>query len=76
MANEQTTEVSDKPKSLVKGFVQETQREIAKVTWPTRKEISMTTLLIVIFAIVTGVFFLMVDSILGVGVSWILGMRS
>jgi len=76
MANEQTTVVGDKPKNMVKSFVQETQREIAKVTWPTRKEISMTTLLIVIFALITGVFFLLVDSILGVGVSWILGMRS
>ncbi len=57
-------------------FVTETRREIAKVTWPTRKEIVTTTILIIIFALITGVFFLVVDWILGLGVSKLLGMQS
>jgi preprotein translocase subunit SecE len=74
MTNEQTSPINEKPKNVVGDFARETQREIAKVTWPTRHEISMTTLLIVIFALVTGVFFLLVDTALGFVVSRILGM--
>ena len=75
MGNEQTNSVTDKPKGGLSGFIRETRREIAKVTWPTRKEISVTTTLIVIFALVTGVFFLLVDTALGFAVSHLLGMN-
>ena len=74
MTNEDNTPI--KTQSGITDFVRETQREIAKVTWPTRKEITMTTILIVIFALVTGGFFLMVDSGLGYVVSKLLGMNS
>ena len=74
MTNEQITPADETPKSKISNFVRETQREIAKITWPVRKEISMTTLLIVIFALITGMFFLFVDSVLGFVVSRILGM--
>ncbi len=73
MANETLT-TNDKPKSGIADFVRDTRREIAKVTWPTRREVGMTTTLIVVFAIVTGVFFLAVDSLLGRIVSFVLGM--
>jgi len=56
-------------------FGRETQREIAKVTWPTRKEIVTTTIIIVLMALAAGVFFLGVDSVLGYLVSRVLGMR-
>ncbi|MFY9287688.1 MAG: preprotein translocase subunit SecE [Alphaproteobacteria bacterium] len=57
-------------------FVQETNREIKKVTWPTRKETVMTTVMIVVMALITGVFFLAIDSALGFAISRILGMKS
>ncbi len=56
-------------------FTQETKREIAKVTWPTRRETVMTTAIVIIMALVAGVFFLGVDSALGYAISRILGMR-
>ena len=71
MADEQT---SGKPNAGLSGFFRETRREIAKVTWPTRREITVTTILIVVFALIVGVFFLMVDTALGYIVSKILGM--
>ena len=74
MTNEQETTANEKPHSGLVDFARETKREIDKVTWPTRKEITMTTILIVIFALVTGVFFLVVDSGLGFVVSKLLGM--
>jgi len=75
MAKE-TVAPEEKNKRGLAEFVRETKREIAKVTWPTRKEISVTTALIVVFAIITGVFFLVVDSALGFVVSKVLGMHS
>ncbi len=57
-------------------FAQETRNEIAKVTWPTRKETMVTTVLIVAMALAAGVFFLAVDSALGFAVSRVLGMSS
>jgi preprotein translocase subunit SecE len=55
-------------------FAQETRREIAKVTWPTRKETTTTTIMIVVMALLSGIFFFGVDSILGFVIRNILGM--
>lgn len=57
-------------------FFRETRREIAKVTWPTRKETTMTTVMIVVMALAAGIFFFIADSALGYVISLILGMRS
>ena len=75
MANEQAITSNDKPKTTLLDFMRETRREISKVTWPTRKEISTSTLLIVVFALVVGTFFLIVDQAVGWIVSQILGMN-
>jgi len=75
MSNDQTGAVAEKSKTGIIAFITETRREIAKVTWPTRKEVGVTTILIVVFALITGVFFLMIDSALGAIVSRILGMN-
>lgn len=57
-------------------FFQETRRETAKVTWPTRKETTITTGLIVAMALAAGLFFFVADQILSIGISSILGMRT
>jgi preprotein translocase subunit SecE len=77
MDNNQTPVTAEKaaPKFDPVEFARETQREIAKVTWPTRKETVVTTGLIVLMALVAGVFFLGVDSVLGFAISKFLGMR-
>ena len=77
MASDQTNiENKTKPRIGLTEFVRETQREIAKVTWPTRKETLVTTAMIVVMALIAGVFFLAVDTVLGFVVSRILGMNS
>jgi preprotein translocase subunit SecE len=73
MASEQT--IGDKTKAGFGDFVSGARREIAKVTWPTRKEVMLTTTLIVVFAIVSGVFFMLVDGALSVAISHLLGMN-
>jgi len=57
-------------------FFHETRRELAKVTWPTQKETTTTTIMIIGMALLAGVFFFFADNILGYVISLILGMRS
>ncbi len=46
-------------------FVQEVRQETAKVTWPTRKEVMITTVMVLIMVTVASLFFLLADQILG-----------
>jgi preprotein translocase subunit SecE len=49
-------------------FVRDVRAEAARVTWPSRRETGMTTLLVVVMAVLTAVFFLAVDYVIGFGV--------
>jgi preprotein translocase subunit SecE len=49
-------------------FVRDVRAEAAKVTWPSRKETGLTTLMVLIMAVLTAVFFLLVDWAIGFGV--------
>ena len=42
-------------------FVQETRAEIAKVVWPTRREVTLTSIMVFLLAAVAAVFFSLVD---------------
>ena len=55
-------------------FVQQVRREVAKVTWPSRRETMVTTMMVFIFVAISAVFFLIVDQILSFGVKQILGL--
>lgn len=55
-------------------FVRQVRQELARVTWPTRKETSITTVMVFIMVFVLAIFFLIVDQILSFGVSQILGL--
>jgi preprotein translocase subunit SecE len=76
---EQTTEVTNeaaKPRFSLVEFARDTKAEIKKVTWPSRKETLQTTAIIIVMALLAGVFFLAIDSLLGFAISHILGMNS
>jgi len=55
-------------------FVQQVRDEVAKVTWPTRNEAGVTTLMVVVMAILAALFFLAADQLMGWGVSLVLGL--
>ena len=55
-------------------FVQQVRREVAKVTWPSRRETMVTTLMVFIFVTIASVFFMIVDWFLSNGVKLILGI--
>jgi preprotein translocase subunit SecE len=55
-------------------FVQEVRQEVAKVTWPSRREVWVTTVAVVIMVSAASAFFLLADQLLGWVVSLVLGL--
>ena len=55
-------------------FVQQVREEANKVTWPTRREIMISTVMVFIMVAVASLFFLAVDAVLHRGVQFILGI--
>jgi preprotein translocase subunit SecE len=55
-------------------FLQQVRAETAKVTWPTRNETIITTIMVIIMAILASIFFLLADSVMNWGVSLLLGL--
>ena len=53
-------------------FFGEVKREVAKVTWPTRKETMTATIMVLAMAIVAAIFFFTIDRIMGFGVRQLL----
>lgn len=53
-------------------FLQEVRDEARKVTWPTRKELGISTVMVVVMVIIASLFFLGVDAILKVVVDGLL----
>jgi preprotein translocase subunit SecE len=55
-------------------FLQEVRAEADKVTWPTRRETLITTVLVVIMVLVASLFFVAVDQSLRLIVTFILSL--
>ena len=57
-------------------FIQQTRSEIAKVVWPTRREVLLTTVMVFIMATLTAIFFGLVDLGIRSGLQLLLGFVS
>jgi preprotein translocase subunit SecE len=55
-------------------FVQEVRQETAKVTWPSRKEVTVSTVMVFVMVFVSALYFLAADQLLQYGVKLILGI--
>ena len=55
-------------------FLQQVRTEVAKVTWPTRRETIITTIMVVILSIMAAIFFLAADWVLSTIVTLVLGL--
>lgn len=55
-------------------FIEEVRQEVSKVTWPTWKEVWITTLMVVIMIALASLFFLFADQIIGWTVKTVLGL--
>jgi preprotein translocase subunit SecE len=54
-------------------FMQEVRQEVAKVTWPTWKEVWITTLMVLLMVALASVFFLITDQTIAWLVQLVLG---
>jgi preprotein translocase subunit SecE len=57
-------------------FLQEVRAEADKVTWPTRKETTVTTIMVFVMVFVASIFFLLADQVMRIGVGFLLGINS
>ena len=55
-------------------FLQEVRAETEKVTWPTRKETVVTTLMVFVMVFIAAIFFLAADQIIRIFVTLVLGL--
>ena len=55
-------------------FIQQVRSEVAKVVWPTRREVMLTTVMVFIMATLTAIFFAIVDILIRGGLQQLLGM--
>ena len=55
-------------------FFGEVRAEGRKVTWATRQEVTVSTIMVVIFGIIAAIFFFFVDTLLRWFMQWILSL--
>jgi len=55
-------------------FMQQVRTEVAKVTWPTRRETVITTVMVLLMSVAAALFFLAADWVLSTIVTFILGI--
>ena len=53
-------------------FLQEVRAETQKVTWPTRRETMITTLMVFIMSALAAIFFLVADQVIRIAVTTVL----
>lgn len=51
-------------------FLQQVRAETAKVTWPTRRETMISTVMVLIMVLLAAVFFFAADQVIG----WVVGL--
>ena len=55
-------------------FIQQVRSEVAKVVWPTRREVLTTTGMVFALAALTAIFFALVDLVIRAGLSGVLDL--
>jgi preprotein translocase subunit SecE len=55
-------------------FIPEVKQEMSRVTWASRRETTMTTIVVFIFALIAACYFLIVDQIIYRIIQWIIGV--
>ncbi len=57
-------------------FVRQVRREASKVIYPTRKEVTVTTVMVFVFVMLAATYFLIIDQVLVRCIHFILGLGS
>lgn len=57
-------------------FFQQVRAEVAKVTWPGRREVMISTVMVLVLATLTAIFFFLVDWLIRTGLGALLGLAA
>ncbi|MBC26733.1 MAG: preprotein translocase subunit SecE [Rhodospirillaceae bacterium] len=55
-------------------FIREVRQEARKVTWPTKKETGVTTVMVFVMVFIAAIFFLLTDQVIAWLVKLVLGL--
>lgn len=56
-------------------FLQEVRQEVSKVTWPSRNETLISTVMVLVFVALASIFFLAADQLIAFAVQLALSIR-
>jgi preprotein translocase subunit SecE len=56
-------------------FLQEVRSETAKVTWPSRRETVITTIMVFVMVAAASIFFFFADQVIRLMITFLLGIR-
>jgi preprotein translocase subunit SecE len=59
-------------KNGIVGYVQDVREEAAKIVWPSRRELGVSTVMVMIMVVIASLFFLGADALLKWGVEKVL----
>lgn len=55
-------------------FAQQVRQEVSKIVWTTRRDLLVTTAMVFLMATLTAIFFFLIDQLIRLGLTGILGM--
>jgi preprotein translocase subunit SecE len=55
-------------------FLQQVRAETAKVVWPSRRETMISTIMVLVMAVLASIFFLLADMVIRFGLQFLLGL--
>jgi len=55
-------------------FIQQVRGEMSKVVWPTRRETTVTSIMVFVMSMIAAMFFFLVDQLIRLGLSGMLGL--
>ncbi|MCB1413999.1 MAG: preprotein translocase subunit SecE [Xanthobacteraceae bacterium] len=55
-------------------FLQEVRSETAKVTWPSRRETTITTIMVFVMVALASIFFFVADQVIRLAITFLLGI--
>ena len=55
-------------------FLQQVRTEVSKITWPTRNETVVSTIMVLVFCVVASIFFLVTDQVIAWVVTTVLSL--
>ncbi|HEY9216856.1 MAG TPA: preprotein translocase subunit SecE [Phenylobacterium sp.] len=75
-AGSTTVQAPPKKRTPLPQFFKEVRAEARKITWTSRKETWITSVMVGIMVALAAVFFLVVDALLKLGVEWLLKLSN